>query len=159
RASVYWRIIHSASVAETWASLRTSAQASPTSLKFNPSSLHTMKKRYTLSFLGVCLGMLFVVSCDRELPINMSYSHYQYASLDPNGGSWSPIILNAADQIEIPEPADAGSAEYQAELADLKDAMSGLSSQQRTAIDYWTNNPSIRWMEIAMELVAKYNLI
>lgn len=118
-----------------------------------------MKKRYTLSFLGVCLGMLFVVSCDRELPINMSYSHYQYASLDPNGGSWSPIILNAADQIEIPEPADAGSAEYQAELADLKDAMSGLSSQQRTAIDYWTNNPSIRWMEIAMELVAKYNLI
>src|SRR5690606_42075607 len=103
RASVYWRIIHSASVAETWARFPTSAEASPTSLKFNPSSLHTMKKRYTLSFLGVCLGMLFVVSCDRELPINMSYSHYQYASLDPNGGSWSPIILNAADQIEIPE--------------------------------------------------------
>src|SRR5690606_7802632 len=77
----------------------------------------------------------------------------------PNGGSWSTVLLDAPDQIAIPEPADVNSAEYQAELADLKDAMTGLSSQQRSAIAYWTNNPAIRWMELAMDLVAKYNLI
>ncbi|HEX7016199.1 MAG TPA: phosphatase PAP2 family protein [Cyclobacteriaceae bacterium] len=118
-----------------------------------------MKKRYTLAFLGASLSLLFVVSCDRDLPINVSYTPYQYASLDPNGGTWSTVLLDAPDQIDIPPPADVNSTEYQSELAELKDAMSGLTSQQREAIDYWTNNPSIRWMEIAMELVAKYNLI
>lgn len=118
-----------------------------------------MKKRYTLSFLVVCLSMMFVISCDRDLPVNLRYTHYDFSSLDPNGGSWSTVLLDAPDQIAIPEPADVNSAEYQAELADLKDAMTGLSSQQRSAIAYWTNNPAIRWMEIAMDLVAKYNLI
>src|SRR5690606_38599334 len=118
-----------------------------------------MKKRYTLSFLVVCLSMMFVISCDRDLPVNLRYTHYDFSSLDPNGGSWSTVLLDAPDQIAIPEPADVNSAEYQAELADLKDAMTGLSSQQRSAVAYWTNNPAIRWMEIAMDLVAKYNLI
>lgn len=118
-----------------------------------------MKKRFIISVVGACLCLWFVISCDRDLPVNMSYSHYQYGSLDEDGGTWSTVLLSAPDQIEIPVPADVNSAEYQAELADLKDAVSNLSSDQRNAVQYWTNNPAVRWMEIAMDLVAKYNLI
>ncbi|MFO7258065.1 MAG: phosphatase PAP2 family protein [Bacteroidota bacterium] len=118
-----------------------------------------MKKRCILSFIGACLTMLFVVSCDRELPINLNYKHYDFVSLDQNGGTWTTVLLASPEQLEIPEPADVNSTQYQTELANLKDAMSNLTSQQRNAVEYWTNNPSIRWMEIAMELVAKYNLI
>lgn len=118
-----------------------------------------MKNRFTISFAGACLCLVFIMSCDRDLPVNIGYSHYQYTSLDEDGGSWSTTLLSSADQIAIPVPAETGSAEYQSELADLKDAMSNLSSGERNAVEYWTNNPAVRWMEIAMELVAKYNLI
>src|SRR5690606_19949179 len=121
--------------------------------------LENMKKRLTISLTAACLCLCFVISCDRELPVNVSYSHYQYASTDEDGGSWTPVLLTEPDQIAIPEPADVNSAEYQAELADLKDVVANLSPEQRNAVEYWTNNPSLRWMEIAMELVAKYNLI
>ena len=118
-----------------------------------------MKNKFTISFVGSCLCLWFVSSCDRELPVNVSYTHYPFASLDEDGGTWTPVLLSDPDQISIPVPDDVNSAGYQAELADLKDALSSLSSNQRNAVEYWTNNPSLRWMEIAMELVAKYNLI
>src|SRR5690606_30869990 len=101
-----------------------------------------MKKRYTLSFLVVCLSMMFVISCDRDLPVNLRYTHYDFSSLDPNGGSWSTVLLDAPDQIAIPEPADVNSAEYQAELADLKDVVANLGPGQRNAVEYRTNDPS-----------------
>lgn len=118
-----------------------------------------MKKKISISFVGATLCLWFAISCDRDLPVNLSYTHYDFATLDENGGNWTPTLLSAPDEIAIPVPSETNSAEYQSELADMKDAMANLSSSQRNAVDYWTNNPAIRWMEIAMDLVAKYNLI
>jgi hypothetical protein len=98
-------------------------------------------------------------SCESELPMHANFSPYEFSSADDNGGTWTPILLSAPDQITIPAPDDVTSSAYQAELTSLKSAMSNLSSDKGQAVEYWTNNPIVRWNEIALELTAKYNLI
>ncbi|MBL7871116.1 MAG: phosphatase PAP2 family protein [Cyclobacteriaceae bacterium] len=118
-----------------------------------------MKKNSVASCICVCICMLFITSCEDELPTMANYSAYAFAGLDVNGGSWTPILLTNSDQISVATPAAVTSSEYVAELASLKSTMASLKSDQRRAIEYWTNNPILRWNEITLELIAKYNLI
>ena len=115
-----------------------------------------MKKNIILTL--ICT-VWCVVSCDSDLPRYASYSAYDFNKLDENGGTWTPVILESPGQIAVDAPADINSQAYQAELAELKNAMSNLTKDQQNAVQYWTNNPVIRWNEIALELAAKYNLI
>lgn len=108
-------------------------------------------------YTGLCV--LFAVSCDEDLPRNAKYSAYEFSSLDEDGGTWTPVLLSSADQIVIAAPAATNSPEYQAELAAVKSATSSLTGDQKNTAAYWTNNPIVRWNEIARELAAKYNLI
>jgi hypothetical protein len=119
-----------------------------------------MKK--TILFLFACsfCTAILITSCDNhELPRFASFSAYEYSDLDEDGGTWQPVILSGGDQIVVDAPADVNSAEYQSELTALKSLQSSLSGADRDAVKYWTNNPLIRWNEIALELAAKYNLI
>lgn len=120
-----------------------------------------MKNKFctTIIAAGLSLVALFMSSCEKELPTKADYLGYNFREIDENGGNWNPILLSAADQIAIPVPDDVNSSAYQAELSDLRSMTSNLNSGQLEAIDYWTNNPVLRWNEIALELVAKYNLI
>lgn len=118
-------------------------------------------KKYIL-FVLVCsfCAALLISSCDNhEMPRYASFSAYEYSRLDEDGGTWTPIIMASGSDIVIDPPADVNSAEYQAELSELKEIQSNLSSKQKSAVEYWTNNPLVRWNEIAVELAAKYNLI
>lgn len=113
------------------------------------------------SILGVCICLLMflLVACEEDLPTQADFTSYPFSALDEDGGNWSTILLTSSDQIVINAPEDEASAAYQSELAALKDVVENLSSSQKKAVAYWTNNPAIRWNEIALELVAKYNLI
>jgi hypothetical protein len=117
-----------------------------------------MKKIIALS-LSLALIVASVTSCENELPMYFNFTAYDFSDLDESGGSWQPILFTSATDIIIAAPADINSAEYEAELADLKSASQNLSGSQLNAVEYWTNNPIIRWNEIALELAAKYNLI
>ena len=117
-------------------------------------------KKILLNSLTVVLLLVTVISCEKDLPTYFKFDAYEFASLDENGGSWQPILFaNASAIATIDAPADVASAEYQAELAALKSASQVLTGAQAKAVSYWTNNPVIRWNEIALELAAKYNLI
>jgi hypothetical protein len=110
--------------------------------------------------LSFALIALLLTSCEKkELPRYLVFDHYEFSTTDELGGNWTPVLLTAPDQIAIVPPSDITSAEYLAELAELKSLVSNLSQQQEEAVKYWTNNPILRWNEIALELVAKYNLI
>ncbi len=122
-------------------------------------TLFKMKKKYISPIAFMALLLLTMVSCLEETPGYLGFDGYQFEQLDENGRNWKPFLLNSADQIDIPAPADPASAAYQAELAELKTAMANLSASQREAVKYWTNNPVVRWNEIALELAANYNLI
>ncbi|MEQ1585916.1 MAG: phosphatase PAP2 family protein [Cyclobacteriaceae bacterium] len=117
-----------------------------------------MKKIIAFSIsLALIIGS--VTSCENELPTYFNYSAYEFSDLDIDGGNWQPILFPSSTDIVIDAPAAVNSAEYQAELAELKSSAQNLSGSQVEAVEYWTNNPLIRWNEIALELAAKYNLI
>ncbi|HMQ48534.1 MAG TPA: phosphatase PAP2 family protein [Saprospiraceae bacterium] len=115
-----------------------------------------VSKIFAFSLLVISV---FLSSCEKDLPTQANYLAYTYSKIDENGGSWTPVLLSSADQIAIPVPEAVGSSAFQEELAFVKSESSSLSGEQLDAVEYWTNNPALRWNEIALELIAKYNLI
>lgn len=119
-----------------------------------------MKKHELL--LSLLVGMAFCISwmgCQKELVTLTPGSDHAFSSLDANGGTWRTTLVTAPTDITLAAPEAVGSPAYQAELAALKQELSGLRADQEKAVDYWTHNPILRWNEIALELAAKYNLI
>lgn len=117
-----------------------------------------MKIKYILGAGLVALLLLFN-SCEKDLPQYEGYSPYLYSKVDSAGGNWDPILVENSSSLVIDAPTDISSAEYQAELAEIKNLSGNISDTQRDQIHYWTNNPVLRWNEVALELAAKYNLI
>ncbi|MBN7809500.1 phosphatase PAP2 family protein [Algoriphagus sp. H41] len=115
-----------------------------------------MKKHLLYAISAICLSL---TSCHKDLPTELAFESYAYASLDVDGGTWRPVLISAASDLEIAEPAATNSSEYQAELTATKSAIQQMSDFQREKLAHWTNNPVVRWNEIALELIAKYNLI
>ncbi|WP_367389252.1 phosphatase PAP2 family protein [Lewinella sp. LCG006] len=114
----------------------------------------------TLKYPVLALTALFVlVACEKELPTLLTYDSYIFSSADEDGGTWTPILLASGDEIVIPAPTEASSAEYQQELSILKEEMAQMNSADQQAVKYWSDNSTIRWNEIALELIAKYNII
>ncbi len=109
--------------------------------------------------LALALPFLTLSSCEKDLPTFFDYQGYEFASADSDGGNWQPILITRGDEIKIPAPDDISSTSYQQELAELKLAMSQKTSSDEEILRYWTQNPIIRWNEIALELIAKYNII
>jgi hypothetical protein len=79
-------------------------------------------------------------------------------STDAGAGNWRMITLTAPTQFTVATPAQTSSAEYQAELNAIKNAQSRLTATQRKAIEYWSEGGVLRWNEILMGLVSRYNL-
>ncbi len=104
-------------------------------------------------------GVIIFNSCENDLPRMAEFTSIEFTGLDEDGGTWTPILLASSSQIVVNAPSAVTSPEYQAELTALKSATQNLNGSQVEAIQYWTNNPTIRWNEIALELAAKYNLI
>tara|TARA_R110002012_G_scaffold54189_13_gene139031 strand:+ start:1838 stop:3379 length:1542 start_codon:yes stop_codon:yes gene_type:complete len=107
----------------------------------------------------VALGLILMTSCEKDTPQYIPYEGYAYSELNVNGGDWVPVLEDSGASIEIPAPESTDSETYQNELEEVKNAMANITSDQKRAIKYWTNNPAVRWNEIALELIAKYNLI
>lgn len=111
--------------------------------------------RFALVFGMLLLG----VSCQKDIPTQLGFDSYTYTGTDENGGEWQPVLLDNATEIEVNAPEDISSQAYQTELSELKTSIENIDAHQKRAIDYWTNNAVVRWNEIALELIAKYNLI
>lgn len=120
-----------------------------------------MKNKFFATIFSGCIIVcaLFISSCEKDMPTQANYTDYIFSKSDENGGNWNTLLLDSSTQIAIPVPEDVTSAAYLDELADLKSEAANPNGDQREAIEYWTNNPILRWNEIALELIAKYNLI
>ena len=113
------------------------------------------KKLYYL----LCAIPFVFSACKKDLSTHLNYESYNYSGIDENGGDWQPILIAESGDISIAEPSDVASDVYQAELSEIKRKMSDLTEDEQEQIEYWTNNSVNRWNEIALELIAKYNLI
>ncbi len=110
-------------------------------------------------YLIFLLAVTSLMACKKDLPTYLAYESYDFASTDEDGGTWSPILMNAGDDVSISAPAATSSATYLAEIEDVKKRQSEMTAEQHEQVNYWTNNSVNRWNEIALELIAKYNLI
>ncbi len=110
---------------------------------------------------GIVLSFFLLVwlSCQKEVDRFEPFEDYYFSGIDAAGGTWKPILLGAPDSILISMPYDQSSGSYRADLELLQRRVSSISEAQSKSIAYWTNNPVLRWNEIALELAAKYNLI
>jgi len=80
------------------------------------------------------------------------------ATNDPDAGTWQMIVLTSPTQFTVPPPLSVGSANYQGELADLRNAQAQITAAQRTAIDYWSKGAVLGWNRLLLEFVARADL-
>jgi membrane-associated phospholipid phosphatase len=95
--------------------------------------------------------------CDKT-PENPVLEPYAETSLDANGGTWKTYTLVDNSDIPVAGPTAIGSAEYKAEIADLKNKMGAATSEQKDLVKVWGGNSVLRWHEIAREMAANYNV-
>lgn len=113
-----------------------------------------------LYFSVVLLGLsTLTYSCIEDLPTNYEFNGYEFAEMDLDGGDWNLILFSSNEQVVIPQPAGVGSSALIQELEEAKSKIDKASAKQKESVEFWTNNPLIRWNEIALELSTKYNLI
>jgi len=70
-------------------------------------------------------------------------------------GDWKPWVLASPDQIKVPAPPKAGSAEARAEVAELKDLATRRTPEVTSEAHKWSDYPSLEpWVRENMQLVA-----
>jgi uncharacterized protein (TIGR03437 family) len=77
---------------------------------------------------------------------------------DPDAGSWRMVVLSGPTQIAVAAPATVDDPAYQSELTSIKNAQANLTDDQKKAIAYWGAGGMMRWNEIAIALVAEFDL-
>ena len=71
-------------------------------------------------------------------------------------GTWKTWVLTSPDQIKVPAPPKAGSAEAKAELAELKDLAGKRTPQMAEEAHHWSDYPALEpWIKENMELVSE----
>ena len=80
------------------------------------------------------------------------------APVDAGAGNWRMIVLSGPTQFSVPPPSQTGGLDYQAELAAIKSAQSRITREQKDLVEYWKGGGVLRWNEILLGLVSRYNL-
>ncbi|QHT66131.1 vanadium-dependent haloperoxidase [Rhodocytophaga rosea] len=117
----------------------------------------TYFKKYIAGFTLIGSLVVLSVGCDKSIS-EPDITPAAPASIDETGGSWKPILLSSSSAIPLPAPLATTTAEYQAELQEVKSMQGNLTDEMKKSVQYWAANPVLRWNEITRELVAKYNL-
>lgn len=113
-----------------------------------------------LRYLFLITSLIAITaSCMEELPTKLEFEGYEYSELDENAGSWNLILMSSPEQVSLSAPSAPGSPTLNQELQEAKSKITNATEVQRESVNYWTNNPLLRWNEIALELSVKYNLI
>jgi membrane-associated phospholipid phosphatase len=77
---------------------------------------------------------------------------------DLNAGTWKPILLPRPDTFAVATPVATANPLYVADLNEIKALQAHLTGDQQAQIKYWNAGGVLRWNEIMLDLMAKYNL-
>ena len=118
---------------------------------------HMLRQKFVILFT---LGnfFLFLTGCEKSNLSGPVYEATPPANPDLNGGSWKTIILPAATAIRVPVPAATTSPAFQQELSEIRNLQTNLNQAQKESIKFWAAGATLRWNEIARQLVTKYNV-
>ena len=80
------------------------------------------------------------------------------AGTDAGAGNWRMIVLSGPTQFAVAAPGQHHRPRLPGGIERDQDAQSRLTADQRKAIDYWSRGGVLRWNEILLGLVSRYNL-
>jgi membrane-associated phospholipid phosphatase len=80
------------------------------------------------------------------------------ANQDLNAGTWKPVLLSRPDTFAVAAPVATTNAAYTADVNEIKAYQNQLSGDIQSQITYWSAGHVLRWNQIMMDLVTKYNL-
>ncbi|MFZ1296521.1 MAG: hypothetical protein WAT16_00645, partial [Saprospiraceae bacterium] len=69
-------------------------------------------KNLKIPFLVTLFFLSFLISCDEDIPQNVSFDAYSFENSDNTAGDWKAILLTGNEQIAIAAPNDVSSTEY-----------------------------------------------
>lgn len=97
------------------------------------------------------------IACDKttDEPAKLAYAP---TNVDEQAGTWKTYVLTTPAEVALVEPKAVNSADYRAELVNLKQKATNLSGSQQDAVAYWGAGAVYRWNEIGRELSARYNI-
>ncbi len=75
---------------------------------------------------------------------------------EPTGGQWKTIVLESSDSIRSVPPPALGSKQADDEIEELKGLELKRTPDMVKVAKYWDQGASVRWNEIARDLVIKY---
>lgn len=75
---------------------------------------------------------------------------------EPTAGSWKPVLVSDIG-VSVPVAAVAGSRSERAERAEVAALQKGRTAAQSAAVTYWDAGSSLRWNEIARDLVISHS--
>lgn len=78
------------------------------------------------------------------------------APSEPTAGNWSPILLASNDARRIPPPPAANSETQKDEIVELLGLQNQRTAEMQISVAFWEASGSLRWNEIARDLVSKY---
>jgi hypothetical protein len=77
---------------------------------------------------------------------------------DLTAGTWKPVLLPRADTFAVATPVATTNASYTADLNEIHGYQHNMTSDIQAQIKYWSAGHVLRWNQIMMDLVTKYNL-
>jgi len=78
---------------------------------------------------------------------------------EPTGGNWTPILLSSPDAVRLAAPPEAGSSDEQTEIDELIEFQKQRTDDTQATVEFWNAGASVRWNEIARDLVAKHRTV
>jgi hypothetical protein len=101
-------------------------------------------------------SIIFILISVLSLNATSSICATLVLSGEPTGGEWATIVLKDANLIRLDPPPENGSAEQSQEIEEIKEIQTKRTPQMGKVIRFWDEGATIRWNEIAREMVASH---
>ncbi|HVS97988.1 MAG TPA: phosphatase PAP2 family protein [Puia sp.] len=107
----------------------------------------------------VIMALAGAIACKKSVPDRTAgLPALNPATEDLNAGNWKPVLLSRPDSFAVAAPSATNSPLYTADLNEIKAYQANLSGDMQAQIKYWGAGGVLRWNEIMLGLMAKYNL-
>lgn len=118
-----------------------------------------MKRILISTAFAMVIGLLILVACNKDVEGRTDdIPALNPANVDLNAGTWKPILLTGPTEFAVPAPIATTTPDYIAQVNEIKDWQSKMTSEEKKLVKYWGAGAVLRWNEIMRELVAKHNL-
>lgn len=117
-----------------------------------------MKKYFVYIFI-LLAAVVWIYSCSKSINERTADAQpLQPSNIDLNAGAWKTILLAGPTEFSVAAPIATNSADYIAQVNEIKGWQNNLSSNDKAVVKYWSAGGILRWNEILRQLVAKHNL-